>query len=84
MNVEYIRLLMLYSDAKHPFVKAKADPSLSESLGSVARYFRDQGATRKLDNTEANRIMLLERHARRVAEKSKNINPDSLNERDKE
>lgn len=66
MDVDYIRLLMLYSDIKYPFVKAKADPGLSEGLRSTGKFLRENGS-RKMDRGEANQIMLLERHAQQNA-----------------
>lgn len=94
MDIDYIRLLMLYSDAKYPYQKAKADPGLSEGLSSVRRFLNDHGATRRVDTGDANRVMLMERHAQMVQqqkraqdlleEKQRRMRPDSFMERDKE
>lgn len=84
MDVDYIRLLMLYSDIKYPFVKAKADPGLSEGLRSTGRFLRENG-TRKIERSEANRVMLLERQAQHNANRKRNQRPDnSFLERDTE
>jgi len=64
MDYEYIRLLMLYSDEKYPFEKAKSDPGFSEGLTNVNRYMNKHGANRKFDNSEAHRILLKEKQAR--------------------
>ena len=64
MDYEYIRWLMLYSDEKYPFEKAKSDPGLSEGLKSVNRYMDKHGNSRKFDNSEAQRILMHEKHAR--------------------
>jgi hypothetical protein len=64
IDYEYIRLLMLYSDEKFPFEKAKADPGLGESVGNVNRYMNKHGASRKFDNADAHQILLHEKHAR--------------------
>jgi hypothetical protein len=64
IDYEYIRLLMLYSDEKFPFEKAKSDPGLSESEGSVNRYMDKYDSNRKFDNGEAQRILMHEKHAR--------------------
>ena len=61
MDVEYIRYLMLYSDMKYPYVKAKSDPGLSEGLRDVNRYIQKNGS-QKLSNAEAKAIMLMEKH----------------------
>lgn len=65
MDLEYIRLLMLYSDQKYPFEKAKSDPGLTDSVRGVKKYFKEHGQTRKLDHREANQIMLNEMNARK-------------------
>jgi hypothetical protein len=82
MDVEYIRLLMEYSDMKYPFVKAKSDPGLSEGLKSTSRFLRDHGS-RKINHAEANRMMLLERQAQHALNR-KVRNSDSLMGRDVE
>lgn len=82
MDVEYVRLLMLYSDMKYPYIKAKADPGLSEGLRSTGRFLRDNGS-RRMNPAEANRIMLLERQAQHEQQR-KQRNPDSLMDRDVE
>ena len=64
LDYEYIRYLMLYSDEKHPFEKAKSDPGLFESVTNVNRYMDKHGESRKLDNAEAKRILLQEKQAR--------------------
>jgi len=64
MDYEYIRLLMLYSDEKYPFEKAKSDPGFSEGLTNVNRYMSKHGTARKFDNSEAHRILLQEKKAR--------------------
>jgi hypothetical protein len=66
MDLEYIKLLMLYSDQQYPFKKAKADPGLGESVRNVNRYMDKHGNARKLDNGEANRILLSEKTANRM------------------
>jgi hypothetical protein len=65
MDVEYIRYLMLYSDQKYPFEKAKSDPGLTESVRSVKKYMKDKGVTRKMSHEEAQQILLNERNASR-------------------
>lgn len=84
MDVEYIRLLMLYSDMKHPYVKAKADPGLAEGLRSLGKFLSDHGETRKLNAGEANRVLLMERQAKHAEIMKQRKQPDSLNERDTE
>jgi hypothetical protein len=66
MDLEYIKLLMLYSDQQHPFKMAKSDPGLSESVKNVTRYMDKHGNARKLDDGEANRILLSERTAKKL------------------
>lgn len=83
MDVEYIRLLMLYSDMKYPYQKAKADPGLSEGLRSTGRFLKDHG-TRRITAGEANRVMLMERQAKHAELMKQRHQPDSLNERDTE
>jgi len=63
MDVEYIRLLMLYSDMKYPYVKAKSDPGLSEGLKDVNRFIQKNGS-QKLSSAEAKAIMLMEKHVK--------------------
>jgi hypothetical protein len=63
MNVEYIKLLMLYSDVKYPYVKAKTDPGLSEGLKDVNKFIQKNGSY-KLSNAEAKAIMLMEKHVK--------------------
>ena len=81
MDIDYIRLLMLYSDVKYPFVKAKSDPGLSEGLKSTGRFLRDNGSRRMIQN-EAKQIMLLERIGQQNANKRKQT--ESEHERDSE
>lgn len=64
MDLEYIRWLMLYSDQKFPFEKAKSDPGLSESVKSVNGYMKKHGNSRKFTHEEAQRILLQEKQAR--------------------
>lgn len=66
MDLEYIKLLMLYSDQQYPFKMAKSDPGLGESVKGVNRYMNKHGNARKLDNGEANRILLSEKTASRM------------------
>jgi hypothetical protein len=85
---------MLYSDMKYPYVKAKADPGLAEGLRSTARFLSDHGATRRVDVVDANKVMLMERHAQMMQqqrraqdlleEKQKRMRPDSFMDRDTE
>jgi hypothetical protein len=82
MDVEYIRFLMEYSDMKYPYVKAKSDPGLAEGLKNTQRFLRDNGS-RKINHSEANRIMLLERQAK-FAQNRKERNSDSFMDRDVE
>lgn len=64
MDYEYIRRLMLYSDERFPFEKAKSDPGLTEGLKNVDSYMSKHGSSRKFDNSEAHRILLQEKQAR--------------------
>jgi hypothetical protein len=66
MDLEYIKLLMLYSDQQYPFKMAKADPGMSESVKGINRYMNKHGQSRKLENGEANRILLSERTASKM------------------
>ena len=59
MDVEYIRLLMLYSDSKYPFKKAESDPGLSEGLKSVNKFMHNN-RSRKLSDNELREIVLRE------------------------
>lgn len=61
MDYDYIRLLMLYSDVKYPFEKAKADPGLAEGLRSVRQYLHNNGNTRRESSSDLQRALLLER-----------------------
>lgn len=63
-DLEYIRYLMLYSDQKYPYKKAKADPGLGESFDRSNNYMKKHGNTRKLSHEEANRILLNEKNGR--------------------
>lgn len=83
MDVEYIRLLMEYSDMKYPFVKAKSDPGLRDGMRNINKFMQDHGSSRKVSNVEANRIMLLERQAQHQ-QMRKQRNPKSFGGRDLE
>lgn len=64
MDYDYIRLLMLYSDAKYPFEKAKADPGLSEGLRSVNKFMQNN-RSRRLNNNELREVVLREQMIKR-------------------
>lgn len=89
MNYDYIRLLMLYSDVKYPFEKAKADPGLAEGLKSVRQYLQNNGSRRE-NASDINRMLLLEKQTKqrmkRMSEeiKSKKLILPNSDERDKE
>lgn len=80
MDYEYIRLLMLYSDEKFPFEKAKSDPGFFEGLTSVNRYMNKHETSRKFDNVEAQRILLQEKQAREkfMLNKSRDSEDDNV------
>lgn len=95
MNYDYIRLLMLYSDVKYPFEKAKADPGLTEGLKSVRQYLQNNSSRRE-NASDINRMLLLEKQTKQRMEmdermkrmteviKSKKLNIPNADERDKE
>lgn len=64
-DYEYIKYLMLYSDQKYPFEKAKSDPGLTQSVRDVKGYMSKHGNTRKLDHGEAKRILLNEEQGKK-------------------
>lgn len=91
MDYEYIRFLMLYSDEKFPFEKAKADPGMTEGLRSVRKYLQNNSVRRE-NASDLNRMLLLEKQMKhrmqledkmkRLADEIKNLPP--IDKRDKE
>lgn len=65
MDHEYIRYLMLYSDKKFPFEKAKSDPGLTDSENNINRYIEKNGNTRKFENQIAKKILFEEEHGKK-------------------
>lgn len=95
MDYEYIRFLMLYSDEKFPFEKAKADPGMTEGLKSVRQYLQNNSVRRE-NASDVNRMLLLEKQMKnrmamdekmkRLTEQKKSLQPNvpKPDDRDKE